>query len=442
MTSTGPRTPVIYQNFYPRKDRANSTENGQNHHPSSINTNRGRPNPVPKPRSAPDIDEQLWINENVARGKFIQIKKGLGLKKLPEWLYQMLDKTVLPILQGIGYDRFVARTLFELTPFDWKFMEPVNEKVIVLYPEINHEIKEVLQGIARMDICSRGNLPHPAGRSSAMITGSIGHNPSPENLFELLDEIDTSWITLPRTLAFLERKHGRYLLQYLQTIEGQTSESCLKVFSRITTEFLGNFVLKFADGHHLPDQIEKLLFYGYSTMYWKNLRQPPPGMENSAVFEHFLNWVSRLAHRSRFLGSDDVRSVYRMMEIKSAVFPVTNINQPQDHGWNDNSRLAITLRHGPMGAAAILKYFGIDQFLEIRQTRGQSPFHSSQNHLHSLLLKIQMNYHQESKRTRRFIRQFIGHLKSAYENSQPASQRLERRFLYRMISNLHLLFNN
>jgi hypothetical protein len=58
--------------------------------------------------------------------------------------------------------------------------------------------------------------------------------------------------------------------------------------------------------------------------------------------------------------------------------------------------------------------------------------------LQRLLLKIRLNYHLESKKTQGYIKQFIGHLKSAYEISQPASSIPEKRFLYRMINNLQL----
>ena len=441
MTSTGPRNLIHHPNFFPRQRLINISENGRYLSYSAVKKNRGQPHPVSRSLAGTEIDRQLRLLENMARHNFLMIKKGLQLKKLPEWLDQKLDYTVLPTLQRIGYDGLIARTLFELTPADWKFMGPLNEKIIVLRPEINHDIRKVLSGLPRNKTRDNENLPQFAGPSLAVMTGAINDNLSPEHLFELLDKIDISWVTLPRVFRFLEREHNRYLPEYLKTIENQNSQSCLKVFSRITTEFMANFALKFSDRHHSPDQIEKLLFYGYSALYWKNLRRPPADLANCAVFDHFLNWIRGLARRSKYLGSEEVRSVIRMKKMKSVVFPGKNINQPQTSSWDDSSRFRVTLRHGTIGAVTIFKYFGIDQFLGTRQKQGNSPFQSRQNQLQRLLYKIQINYHLESIKTQGYIKQFIDRLKSAYEISQPASSRPEKRFLYRMINNLQLSFN-
>ena len=441
MTSTGPRNLIRNQNLFPRKRLISISENGRYHPHSVEKKNRGQPHPVSTSPAGVEIDRQLRLLENMARHNFLMIKRGLELKKLPERFDQKLDHTVLPTLRRIGYDRLIARTLFELTPADWKFMGPVNEKIIFLRPEINHDIREVLSGLSRNKTRDNENLPGFTGPSPAVMTGTINENLSPEHLFELLDKIDISWITLPRVFRFLERGHNRYLPEYLKSIEHQNSEPCLKVFSRITTEFMANFALKFSDRHHSPDQIEKLLFYGYSALYWKNLRKPPADLANCAVFDHFLNWIRGLARRSKYLGSEEMRSVFRMNKMKSVVFPGKNINQPQTSRWDDSSRFRVTLRHGTIGAVTIFKYFGIDQFLGTRQKQGTSPFQSRQNELQRLLFKIQINYHLESKKTQGYIKQFIGHLKSAYEISQPAPSRPEKRFLYRMINNLQLSFN-
>lgn len=441
MTLKGPRNLIHHPNFFPRNPLVHIRENGRYHPYSVVKKNCGQPCPVFGSAAGTEIDRQLRLLENMARHNFLMIKKGLQIKKLPERFEQKLYQTVLPTLQRIGYDGLIALTLFELTPADWKFMGPVNEKIIVLRPEVNHDISEVLSGLSRNKTGDNENLPRFTGPSLAVLTGAINDNPSPEHLFKLLDRIDLSWITLPRVFRFLERGHSRYLPEYLKTIEHQNSEACLKVFSRITTEFMANFVLKFSDRHHPPDQIEKLLFYGYSALYWKNLRKPPANLENCAVFDHFFNWIRVLARRSKYLESAEARSVFRMKKMKSVVFPGKNINQPQISRWDDSSRFGVTLRHGTIGAVTIFKYFGIDQFLETRQKQGNSPFQSRQNQLQRLLFRIQLNYHSESKKTQGYIKQFIAHLKSAYEISQPAASTPEKRFLYRMITNLQLSLN-
>jgi hypothetical protein len=441
MTSTGPSKLIRYADFFPRKGSITHSHNLRYHQFSTSGKNRGRQLALDSSKIEDDVDGQLRAFENIARNKFIKIKKGLKLKSLPRWFEEKLEQTVMPTLQRLGYDRLIAGALFEITPDDWNFMGPVSEKTIALHPEIHHEIKEVIQGLAQENDGTDGHSSRIAGTAPAVMVGTIDNRFSPEHLVELLNKIDISWVTLPRAYNFLEIKHGRYLPQYLKAIESQASATCLTVFSRITLEFLGNFALKFADRRFSPPQIEKLLFWGYSVMYWKTLRKPPSDMENCAVFEHFLNWISRLVRQSKFLGNDKMQDVYQMRKMKSVLFPQKNINRQQALGCNDSSRFVLTLRHGPMGVATILKYYGIDQFLGTRQSQGQSPFQSRQNHLYRLLFTIQSNYHRESKRSQEYIRHFIGQLKTAYEDWQPALQRPERRFLYRMINNLHILFN-
>ena len=321
-------------------------------------------------------------------------------------------------------------------------MGPVNDKIIAFHPAITLELEKVLQGLGRQVNKNNDGLPRLGGAAPAFKTGTINHRGSPEHLFELLVDIPTPWITLPRTFRFLEKDHCRYLPHYVKTIDRETSESCLKLFSRITMEFIANFTLKFAGRHNPPDQIEKLLFYGYSAMYWQTLRRPPINMENSAVFDHFLNWISRLIRQRKFLRNEAVPSIDRMLKMQSEIFPISNINRPQPPGRHGNSRFVVTLRHGAIGVETILKYLGIDQFQETRRILGQFPLQFKENELLGLLYTIQTHYHLESRRTRGYIQQFLGHLKSAYEKSSPAAHRPEKKFLFRMINNLQILFTN
>ena len=441
MTATGPSKLIRCTDFFSGKDSQIRSPNTRYRQFSASGKTRGQQPAVELSNTGQDIDGQLRAFEINARNKFVKLKKSLKLNGIPPWLDRKLEQAVFPTLQRLGYDRLMAGTLFEISPSDWKFMGSANEKTIVLHPEIQREIKEVIRGLAPQTAGTDDHTPRLAHTTPAAMIGTLDRNFSPEHLLELLNKIDTSWITLPRAYAFLERNHSRYLPQYLKTIESRASASCLAVFSRITLEFLGNFALKFADRHHSQSQLEKLLFYGYAAIYWKTLRKPSPGMENSAVFEHVRNWTRRLVCRSEFLGDDEMRYVYQMSKMKSVLFPGSNIHQKQPGNQNDGYRFLVTLRHGSVGAAALLRYYGIDQFLETRQILGQSPFQSKQNHLHRLLFALQTKYHLESKITRRNIRQFIGDLKAAYKNSQPAYQRPERRFLYRTINNLHILLN-
>lgn len=279
-------------------------------------------------------------------------------------------------------------------------------------------------------------IPCSTGERPQIISDTMKHNASPENLFNLLDEITTPWIILPRAFRFLKKRQCCYLPVYLKTINREIDESCLKLFSRIAVEFVGNYTLKFADRHHPLVQLTKLLFYGYSALFWKTLRCPPENLESSAAFDYFFTWIFRLIRKSDFLGTEESTSINRMIKMKSMIFPAGNFSCQQIRGRLGISPFIVTLRHGSMGIGTILKYFGVDQFLETRQIGDRFACQSVQDEVHSLLQIIQAKYHLESMQTRRYIKLFIDHLKSAYTLINPDFHQTKKNFLNRTFNNL------
>jgi hypothetical protein len=125
--------------------------------------------------------------------------------------------------------------------------------------------------------------------------------------------------------------------------------------------------------------------------------------------------------------------------MKTKAFPAGNLSHPQIRGKLDISRFMVTLRHGCIGITTILKYFGIDQFLETRQIGDRLVCPSVQNEVLGLLHIIQTKYHLESKQTRAYIKLFIGSLRSAYALMQPEFLQTEKNFLNRIFNNLQIL---
>ena len=257
----------------------------------------------------------------------------------------------------------------------------------------------------------------------------------------LFDETSTSWIILPRATRFLEKCHCHYLTAYLKTIDRETNELCLRQFGRITVEFVGNYSLKFADERHPKQKLTHLLFYGYAALFWKNLRRPPDILANSGAFNSFFNWIKRLARESEFLGVKENKIIEHMLRLKTLLFPSRNFNSRPKREQPKSSRFLITLRHGDMGAAATLKYFGIDQFLTTRQGHDRFMSPAVQHAALCLLRSIQSHYKSESKRTQMYFRQFTGHLKSAYALMQPCFRRTQSKFWNQIFSNMEILFN-
>jgi hypothetical protein len=412
-----------------------------NYRPLRPKSNSNKSYPVYDSGTGVEFDEHLLSLEKIARCQYSKILESLTFKKLPRWLDQMLEHRLLPTLQRIGFDDPISKVLFKIAPSSWKLMGPLNEIIVAFHPVINQQVKEVRQGLElntgkknEMFQCSVKDLPH-------IISGTIEEKPSPENLFDLLDEIATSWIILPRAFRFMKKHHCHYLPVYLKTIGSETRESCLKIFSRITVEFVGNFSLKFAERHHPPDQIAKLLFYGYLALFWKNLRCPPENLENSAVFDHFFRWLCNLTSKNDFLGQAERRAIWRMITMRTMVFPEKNLNRPQIRGKPDISPFIVTLRHGYIGIATILKNFGIDQFLDSRQMGERFACPSVQNEVHSLLHIIQTKFHLESKQTREHIKLFIDCLRSTYLQMQTSFHPTVKQFLNRKFNNLEISLN-
>ena len=280
-----------------------------------------------------DLDHHLRTLENKARQRYLDIYKTLSFEVLPQWLGRMLDQSIMPTLQRIGFDVPVSKALFEMALSSWKLLGPLNEKIIAFHPAVNKEIEDVRQGFKRQGLKLKASdssdmVPRwperPRIQPKASIPGTINEDVSPENLFDLFDEIGISWIILPRASVFLKKHHCHYLPAYLKTIDQESSSSCLKLFSRITVEFIGNYSLKFADRHHPPQKLTKLLFYGYSAVCWKNFRNLPENLENGSTFNHFFNWIKRLACKSEFLGAAENNIIDQMIKLKTMVFPSRN----------------------------------------------------------------------------------------------------------------------
>ena len=271
-----------------------------------------------------DLDNQLRTLENKARQRYLDIYKTLSFEGLPEWLDRMLEQNVMSTLHRIGFDVPVSKVLFKIALSSWKLLGPVNEKIVAFHPAIIREIQEVRQGLKLNAHDSTEMIPQSHHAAETSVPGTINQDVSPENLFSLFDEIGTPWIILPRASSFLEKHHYHYLPVYLKTIDRESNASCLKLFSRITVEFLGNYSLKFADRHHPPQKLTKLLFYGYAALFWKNFRNSSKNLENGSAFDLFFKWLKRLARKSEFLGAEENNIIDQMINLKTMVFPSRN----------------------------------------------------------------------------------------------------------------------
>ena len=443
MTTMSPCKVIRYENYCLKKRSPNLCAfQPANYHPFMPETNSSKSHSACDFGAGAEFDDQLLALEKNARCQYLKNLASLTFDQLPRWFDQMLDSSLLPTLHRIGFDEPISKVVFKIALSSWKLMGPLNEKIVAFHPMINQQVEEVRQGLELKTRKNSDLFPRSTGALPQPISGTIKIIASPENLVDLLDEIATSWIILPRAFRFLKKHQCRYLPVYLKTIDREPRDYCLKLFSRIAVEFVGNFSLKFADRHHPPDQVAKLLFYGYSALFWKTLRCPPENLENSAAFDNFFNWICKLASKSDFLGKDERTFLNHMIKLKTITFPARNLNSPQTHCEPDISLFIVTLRHGFIGIATILKYFGVDQFLETRQSGFRFGCRSIQSQVQGLLHFIQAKYHLESKATREHIKLFVGRLRSAYKLMQPDFPEIEKNLLDRIFNYLHIIISS
>ena len=443
MASISPHKLIRFEKYHLKKGPASSRQaNPVCYHPRQSKKLSDQSYPAANLSAGIDFEGQLRAFENIARQEYLTISKSMSFPKLPPWFRQRLEQSILPTLNRIGFDESFGRILFAIAASPWQLMGPGNEKIRVFHPGIDQKIEEIRRGLLMKAKEINETFLWYAGTQPSSIPETIKNSLSPENLFDLPDKIATPWIVLPRAFSFLKEQDGRYLPAYLKTIDTETNEYCLKLFIRIAVEFVGNYALKFANSRYPPDQLAKLLFYGFSAMLWKNLRYPPEGMENCAVFDNFLNWINMLARKGDFLGREEMKSIDQMIIMKTTAFPTRNFARLKNRSRNDTSHFVVTLRHGYPGISAVLKYFGMDQFSETRLTGERLPGTSMLNELHGLLQAIQTSYRSESKPTKEYIKQFICRLRSICDLMQSDLHPTANKFLRRRFNNLQILFNN
>ena len=388
-----------------------------------------------------DFDGHLQALENSARRKCLRICNILSLRRLPLGLARLLAQRILPTLNCIGFDRTISTILFQIAPSAWNLMGSVDESIIHFQPRIEREIESVREGVKLKTDHNIDSLLSSLPATPGVIPGSLKEGIFPEQLFDLLDNVATPWIILPRAYRFIEKDHCQYLPVYLKILNSEKRESCLKLFSRITVEFMGNFSLKFADKRYPAHQIAKLLFYGYAALFWKTLRCPPVNMENSLAFDHFFIWLERFANKNDFLGQQEKSLIDQMIRMKKWVFPTLNTQSYRNRQKPDSARFLVTLRHGHTGIAATLRYFGIDQFLKSRRTGKRFTCLSFQKALHCLLYQIRTHFNSESKPTQENIKHFISWIKLACDSEQPDFNRTQKQFVDRLLNHMQKFVN-
>ncbi|MBW2562775.1 MAG: hypothetical protein JRE29_01855 [Deltaproteobacteria bacterium] len=360
------------------------------------------------------FEEQIESFEQEAHKKYYTAIENMQMAVLSDRFNRLLELKIIPTLGRIGFDEQLCRVLFKMTAPAWKLIGPVGDDVELMYPILIKNLGEIRKGIisnSRKNSRTRSILGEMDPQKTYSVINRTMH---PAKLREDFDDISLSWIILPRTYDLLEKEHSRYILIYIKSLDKETESEFTRILARIIIEFVGNYSLKYLDDVQLRDQMVDALFYGYATMFWKNLMNPPGGLEDGLVFESFFRWAKMIHGRFASTNRDMARTTERMEEEKEKTFPIYNAFGLAHHNHYDVHRFFVALRHGIPGVESVVRYFGIGGPLLKNKTDGRLPYVAVPKTLNVLFREIRKRYRFERPRTKKSIREFLSRLRSNY----------------------------
>jgi len=364
-----------------------------------------------------DAQEKLRDFERRAWNTYSEVARTLDTAGSVEALDGFLTDRIMPAFAKIGVDQAFTRTLFGLASKAWGALGTASEKVIRLHPNMQQDLADVRQGLLIQSERKMSLRSGPAFLSPQESHERLLATMDPANLHQLIDEIATPWIVLPRAYTLLRRDHVHYLAAYLEMIDNETNEEALHIFTRIAIEFLANFTIRFADETHSREKIICLVTAGYSALFWKNLNTPPRGFEDIRVFEHFLAWLKHSGCRVKTPGHNPDAAIEDMEALREMIFPPESDLFNRKSASPDISRFVVALRHGCKGIDCAVRYFWLTPASPHWPRGPGARWGIIVFALKSLFDLLPCRYAIESKRTRYYVREFLFQLNNTYAYS-------------------------
>ena len=251
------------------------------------------------------ISSQITQHEQKARNRHLSAVRQIGDVSVPGCFKDYIALSLLPSLVRIGFDREIVSNIFKVSAPAWIVSGLASDSKIKLHPTLTAHVREI-----RREIVSNAG----------------------------------SWITLPRAHAFLTKKDSLCLGVYLHQLDSETNPEFRTILIRVSIEFLGNYSLKFINPSLPENRAVDAIFYGYVTMFWKNLRQPPPGFEELCIFRNYLSWAKAFQNRLSHLDPEKELVITQMSEIEKNKLNL-NISTSILGKNQEINRKHLTLRH-------------------------------------------------------------------------------------------------
>ena len=332
------------------------------------------------------ISSQIAQHEQKARSRYLSAVQHIGNKPLPGWFNDFLEQNIMPLLVRVGFDRQIASSIFRISAPAWKTMGPVTDPKLRLHPALARDIREIRRNI----------VPHPI-----------------------------TWIILPRAHSFLTKGDSHCLIVYLQHLDRETNLAFEKILARILIEFIGNYSLKFISSTLPKKQMIEAIFYGYAVMFWKNIQQPPPGLEDLLIFRNYLSWARAFKNRVSCKDTEKEAVIAEMEEIENKILPDRKGRTLAHRKDQDASGLPITLRHGRPGINHAVRYFTMNNTSLRGSNNDHLSYRTLPKQINTLFRELQNSYDRETPRTRESIHAFLTELKTSY-NPRTVHQDLSR----------------
>lgn len=319
------------------------------------------------------LETRLRQCEAAAREKFFQAVEALPDMELEGWFSRQLENKIIPALTRIGFDESFARMLFQTAASSWQRMGPLTNKCIRFDPDLIRNLNAI-----REEVVSK------AGSKS-----------------------DTPWIILPRVYYYLKEDQSAYLLCYLKYLASEPASEFRRILTRVIIEFVGNYALKYRSSTVSGCRMDSALFYGYAAMFWKNLKNPPPGFEDDLIFNNCLRWIKLFHCRCTDLNADMTQNIRQMEAYRQKVMLLEDPFPSTDNDEPDLGRLFVTLRHGGPGTEAAIDFMGNWLHSSRKDSAGRSLSALLPAALNKLFHTIKIKLPIESPEVQKSVRKFL-----------------------------------
>ena len=373
--------------------------------------------------------KQIAQYEQKARSRFFSAIEHIGDTTFSGKFNEFLELNVLPQLVRLGFDLKIAGNLFKISSPGWISIAQVTNPNVLVHPALARDIKEIRQDIISQDGKNPQNNSLSTKTSPIALFNTVEKAMHPRTLPEQLQSIPTTWIILPRAFSLLTKNDSRCLIVYLHHLNEETNLAFEKILARILIEFIGNYSLKHISSALPKKQMMEAIFYGYTAMFWKNLRQPPSGLEDLLIFRNFLTWAKAFNKRVSIKDAEKEEVIEEMEEMQNHILPDQNVRTLAQRKNNDADGLQITLRHGRPGINHAVRYFTMNSLSLHNSTNDLMLQRTMPKQFNTLSKELARNYAYETPGTKESIHSFLMQLSSIYNPHKPHHPRYRKKDL-------------